>query len=243
METTAVSPPLKTSDRNRRPKQSARRLQSCSDRRKVARSSSSEVAVSRYGFWRPFITDAIYLYLDCDDLRCGFARVCYDRCGHEYLLPFSCKRRHFCPSCHRKRVVEYGEWLLTDVLKKVRHRHWVSDLCGWNRQQGAKLACTGSAVFHSGALSDLHAVVGSKGAGHRAAVEDGATGAIRPWSSMDEHQPHRSKYFQSTGIFILFIKVTPQGSNNQGHNKIIPYIQNVILPSLISLSNMVAIIA
>ena len=38
---------------------------------------------------------------------------------------FSCKRRHFCPSCHRKRVVEYGEWLLTDVLKKVPHRHWV----------------------------------------------------------------------------------------------------------------------
>ena len=40
-------------------------------------------------------------------------------------MAFSCKRRHFCPSCHRKRVVEYGEWLLTDVLKKVPHRHCV----------------------------------------------------------------------------------------------------------------------
>ncbi|WP_432264771.1 hypothetical protein [Candidatus Methylomirabilis limnetica] len=28
---------------------------------------------------------------------------CKDR-GHEYLLAFSCKRRHFCTSCHQKLV-------------------------------------------------------------------------------------------------------------------------------------------
>ena len=33
--------------------------------------------------------------------------------------------RHFCPSCHQKRVVEFGEWLCMDVLKKVPHRHFV----------------------------------------------------------------------------------------------------------------------
>ena len=38
---------------------------------------------------------------------------------------FSCKRRHFCPSCHQKRVVEFGEWLGTEVLKYVPHRQWV----------------------------------------------------------------------------------------------------------------------
>ena len=48
-----------------------------------------------------------------------------EECGHEYLLAFSCKRRQFCPSCHQKRVVEYGEWLLTNVLKDVPHRQWV----------------------------------------------------------------------------------------------------------------------
>ena len=46
-------------------------------------------------------------------------------CGHEKLLAFSCKRRHFCPSCHAKRCVEFGEWLCLDVLKKVPHRHFV----------------------------------------------------------------------------------------------------------------------
>ncbi len=75
-------------------------------------------------WWRKK-TDAIYRYPYCGDLRCGFARVRCDNCGREYLLAFSWKRRHFCPSCHRKRVVEYGEWLLTEVLKKVPRRHWV----------------------------------------------------------------------------------------------------------------------
>jgi hypothetical protein len=46
-------------------------------------------------------------------------------CGHEYLLAFSCKRRHFCPSCHKKRVVEFGEWLCQEVLKAVPHRHFI----------------------------------------------------------------------------------------------------------------------
>jgi hypothetical protein len=46
-------------------------------------------------------------------------------CQHEYLLPFSCKRRYFCPSCHQKRVVEFGEFLYTEVLKQAPHRQWV----------------------------------------------------------------------------------------------------------------------
>jgi hypothetical protein len=41
------------------------------------------------------------------------------------LLAFSCKRRHLCPSCHQKRVVEFGEWLCAEELKYVPHRQWV----------------------------------------------------------------------------------------------------------------------
>jgi len=79
---------------------------------------------SRYGYWRTYVMTVIYKYLDCGDLHFGFARVRCEDCGHEYLLAFSCKRRQFCPSCHQKRVVEYGEWLLTNVLKDVSHRQW-----------------------------------------------------------------------------------------------------------------------
>jgi ribosomal protein S27E len=78
-----------------------------------------------HGFFRPYIQKVIYRYLDCGDLHNGFARVKCKDCGHEYLLAFSCKRRHFCPSCHQKRVVEFGEWFCMDVLKKVPHRHFV----------------------------------------------------------------------------------------------------------------------
>jgi len=74
---------------------------------------------ARYGYWRTYVMTVIYKYLDCGDLHFGFARVKCEDCGHEYLLAFSCKRRQFCPSCHQKRVVEYGEWLLTNVLKDV----------------------------------------------------------------------------------------------------------------------------
>ncbi len=47
-----------------------------------------------YGFWRPYVMEVIDRYLECGDLHCGFARVKCEDCGHEYLLPFSCKRRH-----------------------------------------------------------------------------------------------------------------------------------------------------
>ena len=80
---------------------------------------------NKYGFWRPHVMDVVYKYLDCGDLHQGFARVKCEDCHHEYLLPFSCKRRHFCPSCHQKRVVEFGEFIYEEVLQPVPHRQWV----------------------------------------------------------------------------------------------------------------------
>ena len=79
----------------------------------------------KFGYWRSSVTDVIYKYLECGDLHFGFARVKCSECKHEYLLPFSCKCRHFCPSCHQRRVVEFGERLCEEVLKKVGHRQWV----------------------------------------------------------------------------------------------------------------------
>jgi hypothetical protein len=35
---------------------------------------------------------------------------------------------HFCPFCRQKRVMEFGEWLCTLVLKQVPHRQWVFSL-------------------------------------------------------------------------------------------------------------------
>jgi hypothetical protein len=79
----------------------------------------------QYGFFRPYVRQVIYRYLDCGILHNGFARVRCEDCGHEYLLAFSCKRRHFCPSCHQKRVIEFGEWLCQELIKAVPHRHFI----------------------------------------------------------------------------------------------------------------------
>jgi len=62
----------------------------------------------QYGSFRPYVKHVIYRYLDCGILHNGFARVRCEECGHEHLLAFSCKSRHFCFSCHQKRVVEFG---------------------------------------------------------------------------------------------------------------------------------------
>ena len=40
-----------------------------------------------------------YDYLPCGILAHGFLRLGCDTCQKELLLPFSCKRRGFCPSC------------------------------------------------------------------------------------------------------------------------------------------------
>ena len=65
----------------------------------------------QYGFWRPYIEQVIYRYLDCGDPHNGFARVKCKDCGHEYLLAFSCKRRH--PHFH-------GDKLLSIVPSEAR---------------------------------------------------------------------------------------------------------------------------
>ena len=93
-----------------------------------------KIAGRRYGFFRSYAKQVIYRYLDCGILKTGLARIRCGDCGHEYLLAFSCKRRHFCPSCHQKRVMEPDEWLCQEVVKAVppvcvrrtgRHRHVV----------------------------------------------------------------------------------------------------------------------
>jgi hypothetical protein len=44
----------------------------------------------KYGFFRPYVRQVIYRYLDCGILKNGFARVRCEDCGHEYLLAHSC---------------------------------------------------------------------------------------------------------------------------------------------------------
>ena len=78
-----------------------------------------------YGYFRPVIKEVVERYLDCANPRSGFARIRCPDCGGEHLLTFSCKTRGFCPSCHAKRLEEWGEWMRETLLLPVPHRQVV----------------------------------------------------------------------------------------------------------------------
>jgi len=50
-------------------------------------------------------------YLECGILAYGFARARCEDCGHERLIPFSCKGRGICPSCNARRMCEVAAHL------------------------------------------------------------------------------------------------------------------------------------
>ena len=78
-----------------------------------------------YGFFRPIVKEVVEKYLDCGNPKCGFARIRCPDCAEERLVMFSCRTRGFCPSCHAKRVEEWGEWMRETLLLDVPHRQVV----------------------------------------------------------------------------------------------------------------------
>ena len=79
----------------------------------------------KYGVLRDVVREVVYKYLGCGDLRRGFARIKCKGCNHEVLLAFSCKGRYFCPSCHQKRVLMFGEWITEEIFYPPPHRQYV----------------------------------------------------------------------------------------------------------------------
>ncbi len=101
----------------------------------------------KYGSLRPVVGRVVEGFLKCGILDFGFARVRCPSCGDEYLLAFSCKSRCLCPSCHKKRQVQFGEFAVEEVLAEVPHRHVifsVPKMVRWafrrDRRRLAKLA-------------------------------------------------------------------------------------------------------
>jgi len=67
-------------------------------------------------------------FLRCGCLAAGFARIHCDECGHDRLVPFSCKGRGFCPSCGGRRMAERSAHLVDHVLPNAPIRQWVLSL-------------------------------------------------------------------------------------------------------------------
>jgi Transposase zinc-binding domain len=72
-----------------------------------------------------YVERELYDYLQCGILVHGFLRLGCDTCKHEMLLPFSCKRRGFCPSCAGRRMAQTAAHLVKWVIPWVPIRQWV----------------------------------------------------------------------------------------------------------------------
>src|SRR6516164_5142303 len=72
-----------------------------------------------------YVQREFYAYLQCGILAYGFLRLGCDTCPKELLLPFSCKRRGFCPSCAARRMAQTAAHLVECVIPWVPTRPWV----------------------------------------------------------------------------------------------------------------------
>jgi hypothetical protein len=75
-----------------------------------------------------YVQREFYDYLKCGILAHGFLRLACDTCKKEVLLPFSCKRRAFCPSCAGRRMAQTAAHLVERVIPWVPTRQWVVSL-------------------------------------------------------------------------------------------------------------------
>jgi ribosomal protein S27E len=74
---------------------------------------------------RPVVRKAVDAFLACGRPENGFARVRCPDCRAEYLVPFSCQTRNFCPSCQQKRALLLAEKLREEILAPVPHLHLI----------------------------------------------------------------------------------------------------------------------
>ena len=100
-----------------------------------------------YGFWRPVVRHVVEQFLDCGDLRCGFARLWCPTCRKDLLLPYSCRRRCFCPSCHQKRALRFAKHIDEEVLRDLPVRQNVVTIPKMLKRQGPAERRASSGAF------------------------------------------------------------------------------------------------
>jgi hypothetical protein len=88
----------------------------------LARAQAREQSVPR------FVEQEFQAFSRCGILAHGFLRLRCDDCGFDRLVPFSCKRRGFCPSCGGHRMAGSAAHLVDRVLPEVPIRQWVLTL-------------------------------------------------------------------------------------------------------------------
>ena len=94
----------------------------------------AEVARNHDGRGLPgFVETAATKFLGCGLHSSGFARFRCSGCGHDLLVPFSCKQRGICSSCDGRRMAEQASHLVDSIFPRVATRQWVLTWPHWLR--------------------------------------------------------------------------------------------------------------
>lgn len=75
-----------------------------------------------------FVKKEVSEYLKCGLPQFGFVRIYCHSCGHNSLVPFSCKRRGFCPSCAGRRMTDTSTFFINHIMPIAPVRQWVLSL-------------------------------------------------------------------------------------------------------------------
>ena len=75
-----------------------------------------------------FVDESLERFLRCGVLAHGFARFGCASCGHDHLVPLSCKTRGLCPSCGGRRMAALTRHIMDFELPHVPVRQWVLSL-------------------------------------------------------------------------------------------------------------------
>jgi len=77
---------------------------------------------SQYGPLEKYQIKTIEQFIRCGDPKHGFAWLECPKCHESFLVPFSCKTK-VCNSCGEKHSLVWSEWVASEVMLNVNHRH------------------------------------------------------------------------------------------------------------------------
>lgn len=75
-----------------------------------------------------YILKTIDRYLECGIPAHGVIKMACESCGTSFALPFSCKCRGICPSCHARRAAELAAHMVDNVIPHNPVRQYVVNL-------------------------------------------------------------------------------------------------------------------
>jgi hypothetical protein len=97
-----------------------------------------------------YVQREFYDYLQCGILAHGFLLLGCDTCQKELLLPFSCKRRGFCPSCAGRRMAQTAAHLVDEPALARTLAASVTQRIAFGERAGQKVRCIGSGFGSEG---------------------------------------------------------------------------------------------